>query len=302
MPRAAQTKYWIGPSGWSYPDWERVVYPVRKPRGFKPLSYIARYVNAVEVNTSFYRIPSPRMTAAWVPLVPPEFRFAFKLTQTFTHKRDAFPPQSDFDAFGEALRPIGEAGLLGPVLMQFPWSFRFNSQNAEWIGRLSERLTDFERVVEVRHSSWHCPEGLDAVRKAGGFCNIDQPRLRDCLGPTEHVSRTERGASAYVRLHGRNAASWFADNIPGYERYNYTYTDEEIREWIGRIERMSGEADQVYIFANNHYRGQGVANALEIRALLEGGRVEVPPALLDEYSRLAAIALPSREPGLFDSR
>ena len=284
----------IGPSGWSYPDWERIVYPARKPRGFKPLRFIARYFDAVEVNTSFYRIPSAKMTAAWPPLAPVDFRFAVKLTQSFTHQRGEFPAKRDFAAFEEGLRPLREAGMLGPLLIQFPWSFRHTPDNVDWLHRLAANLPDFSRVVELRHSSWACSEGVQAVLRAGEFCNIDQPGLRDCLGPSNHA---RGGAAAYVRLHGRNSANWFAENIPGFERYNYLYSDEELREWVGRIEAMSRQADEVYVFANNHYRGQGVANALELRSMLERRPVAVPGEMPVHYPRLAQIAAPPSEPG-----
>jgi uncharacterized protein YecE (DUF72 family) len=103
-----------------------------------------------------------------------------------------------------------------------------------------------------------------------------------------------------VRLHGRNAVNWFADNIPTYERYNYLYGEDELREWVGRLNAMGTQAANVYVFANNHYRGQGVTNALELRALLEGSPVAVPEDLLRAYPRLKRIAQPPREPRLFD--
>ena len=297
MPPATTTIYRIGPSGWSYPDWERIVYPAVKPRGFKPLRYISQFFNAVEVNTTFYRIPAARMTEAWTRLVPESFRFAVKLTQSFTHQRSEFPPRRDFDDFADGLKPIRDAGLLGPLLIQFPWSFRFNRENANWLMRLAERLPDFQRVIEVRHNSWARPDGVQAVLRAGEFCNIDQPRLRDCLAPSNHA---RGGAAAYVRLHGRNSANWFAENIPAFERYNYLYSDEELSEWVRRIEGMSEQTEEVYVFANNHYRGQGVANALELRAMLERRLVAVPAEMPVHYPRLTHIAAPPSEPGLFD--
>ena len=293
---AKRAHLWIGPSGWSYGDWHGVVYPRRKPRGFKPLAHLARYFNAVEVNSSFYRIPTPRMTAAWVPQVPAGFRFAFKLTQRFTHQRAAFPEREEVAAFAEGLEPIRDAGLLGPLLIQFPWSFRYTNEAEEWLRRLAEAFPDFDRFIEVRHASWGRPEALDALAEVGGYCNIDQPPLRDCLGPTQHVL----GANAYARLHGRNARNWFADNVPTFERYNYLYADNELREWVTRLSAMATQAQNLYVFANNHYRGQGPANALELRALLEGVAVSVPAELLATYPRLDAIARPSGEPGLFD--
>lgn len=287
---------WIGPSGWSYEDWHGIVYPQPKPRGFKPLAFIAEHFRAVEVNSSFYRIPVPRMTASWVRLVPPEFRFAFKLTRTFTHEPEIVPDRTSVEAFLVALEPVREAGRLGPLLIQFPWAFRYTAEAVERLRRLADCFAECDRVVEVRHASWAQPSALELLRQVGGFCNIDQPRLRNCLGPTEHVF----GPTAYTRLHGRNAANWFADNIPTYERYNYLYDDAELREWVARLNAIAAKAENVYVFANNHYRGQGVANALELRAFLEGGPVRVPEALLRTYPRLKSIAHPPRDPGLFD--
>lgn len=296
MSSKPAARFWIGPSGWSYEDWHGIVYPDSKPRGFKPLAFIAEHFKAVEVNSSFYRIPTARMTAAWVRLVPEDFRFAFKLTRTFTHEAETFPDRSSVEAFLDALTPVRQAGRLGPLLLQFPWSFRYTSEAVDRLRRLAECFAECDRVIEVRHASWAQPEALELLRQVGGICNIDQPRLRNCLGPGTHVF----GPTAYVRLHGRNAANWFADDIPTYERYNYLYSDAELREWVGRLNTIAARAENVYVFANNHYRGQGVVNALELRAFLEGGPLRVPPDLLRHYPRLKAVAQPPREPGLFD--
>jgi uncharacterized protein YecE (DUF72 family) len=298
MSAQPAARFWIGPSGWSYPDWQGVVYPTRKPRGFKPLAFIGEHFNAVEVNSSFYAIPTPRTTAGWPPLVPATFRFAFKLTRSFTHDPDPLPDPAPLTAFKQALQPVRDAGRLGPILMQFPWSFRYAREAVERLRRLADGLSEFDRVVEVRHASWAQTDALELLRQIGGYCNIDQPRLRNCLGPTQHVF----GPTAYVRLHGRNAANWFADNIATYERYNYLYSEDELREWVTRLNAISVPAENVYVFANNHYRGQGPVNALELRALLENRPVSVPDQLLETYPRLKRIAAPSREPGLFNTQ
>lgn len=295
MSVRGRARFWIGPSGWSYADWQGVVYPRDAGRGFRPLAYLARYFNSVEVNSTFYRLPTARLTAAWPRLVPPDFRFAFKLTQVFTHERDEFPGPDIVQAFRDGVTPVREAGRLGPLLIQFPWSFRYTPAAVDWLRRLAEAFADFERFVEVRHASWAAAEALADLRAVGGHCNIDQPQLRDCLGPTAHV----HGTGAYVRLHGRNARAWFADDVPSYERYNYLYSEAELREWVRRLNAISAQADHVHVYANNHYRGQGPVNALELRALLEGGPVDVPPTLLAAYPRLRTIARPAPGADLF---
>ncbi len=288
-------KLWIGTSGWSYPDWRGVVYPRRAGRGFHPLRYLAGFCNAVEVNASFYALPDPRHTSQWAELVPEDFRFSFKLTRTFTHD-PAGGSRAELDAFCAALEPLRAAGRLGPVLAQFPWSFRYNRRNAERLARLADALADQRLVIEVRHASWDCPAGRDLLARLGTWCRIDQPPLRDCLGPDVDAP----GPLAYVRLHGRNAANWFAENIEPWQRYDYLYSRSELREWVERLTRICAAAREVYVLANNHYRGQGLVNALELKALLHGGRVAVPPPLVASYPRLADIAAPSGQMELFD--
>ncbi len=293
----SSARLWIGPSGWSYDDWFGVFYPARRTRGFKPLAFLSRYFNAAEVNTSFYRIPSPQLTEPWVEQVPADFRFTFKLTNVFTHHRDAFPSATQVGEFTAALEPIRQAGRLGPLLIQFPWSFRFAPRNVEWLNRVADAFPSLERIVEVRHTSWLFPEAQAAIRAVGGWCNIDQPTLQDCIGPTEIIF----GERAYVRLHGRNSANWFATNIEPWRRYNWLYDSETLREWSERIKAMrrNAEAQDVYVFANNHYNAQGPANALELRAVIERTRVDVPAELLSKYPQLAAVAAKPIQPGLF---
>lgn len=293
---APRTTFWIGPSGWSYADWNGTFYPASPPRGFNLLAFVARYFNAVEVNSTFYRIPPPHTTAAWVKLTPAGFRFALKLTQSFTHQRDVIPAASDVEAFHQGAVPLREAGKLGPLLIQFPWSFRYSPASADWLARLADTFSDYDRFIEVRHASWATPDALETISRCGGYCNIDQPRLNQCLGPTEYA----RGQRAYVRLHGRNAAAWFAEGLPPFERYNYLYSEEEICEWVDRLNRIAKQAREVYVFANNHFRGQGPANALELRALLEGRPVDAPDELVRTYPRLKVRTTPPRQRGLFE--
>jgi len=289
-------KLFVGPSGWSYSDWEGIVYPKPAPRGFHPLAYLARFFCAVEVNTSFYRPPTPRMTAAWVRRVEhiERFLFAFKLFQRFTHHREPYGPP-EVQAFREGLRPVAEAGRLGCVLAQFPWSFRRGAEGFDWLARLAEDFAEFPLIVEVRHDSWDHDEVREQFRQMRlGWCNIDQPRLAHCLGPTSHVT----GDIAYVRLHGRRRYTWFADGVPASERYNYLYAPEALREWADRVRELGERAARVFVFANNHHAGQGPANAIELRALLEGGPVPAPATLREHFAALSGMTIVPKEMGL----
>lgn len=292
----AKSQIWIGVSGWSYPDWAGVVYPRPRPRGFHPLTFVSQMFRAVEVNSSFYAIPHPEHTAGWADRTPADFRFAVKLTRDFTHQRGAFPSAAAAGRFREALRPLADAGKLGPLLIQFPWSFRFGRDALERVERIADAFPDVLRVIEVRHASWSSPKAREQLRRFGAICNIDQPTLRDGLPPTDRAD----GRLAYVRLHGRNAAMWFAENIPSFERYNYLYSEEELAEWIARLRTIMAESEEVYVFANNHYRGQGVVNALELRAMLEGVAIRAPHGLRTAYPRLHRFAAPPAQRGLFD--
>lgn len=295
----SDVRWWIGTAGWSYPDWHGIVYPARHGREFRPLTALARLFNAVEVNSTFYGMPDARITALWTPQVPDDFRFAIKLHQDFTHAHQRSQYSEHAQRFLAALVPLRDSGKLGPVLIQFPWSFRYCPASVEHVARLADLLPDLSRAIEVRHASWSTPEAQAQLTQHGVLCCIDQPQLRDCLAPASPTA----APFAYLRLHGRNAAHWFAENEPAYERYNYLYSEAELSEWASRLVPIASSFAEFYVFANNHYRGQAVANALELRALLGLPPCEIPHSLFARYPRLervAAAVTPCGEPRLFD--
>jgi uncharacterized protein YecE (DUF72 family) len=256
----------IGPAGWSYPDWEGVVYPPGFPKSSQ-LALLAGRTDAVEVNTSFYRIPSPALAEGWARKVEgnPGFRFTVKAWRGWTH--DGEPADRGAEAFGDALRPLQDAGRLGLVLFQFPWSFKDGPEARARLDALAARFAGLPCGAEVRHGSFHDPGFLAFLReRAWAFANIDQPVIGDSLPPTG-----ERTASAaYVRFHGRNYAKWFAHG-EAWERYDYLYSPQELEPWAARIRALAKEGD-VYVILNNHYRGQALRNAADLGRLLGTGR------------------------------
>lgn len=284
-------KLFIGTSGWSYPDWVGIVYPRQRPRGFSGLDFLSDLFDAVEVNSSFYRPPTARVAAAWLRRVQrnPRFLFTAKLWKRFTHERDEYWTAADVELFKEGLRPLVEAGKLGAVLMQFPWSFSASPAHMDWLGRLADAFSDLPLVVEVRHVSWNSEEPMAFLRTHHlNFCNIDQPHSPEGLGRTN----TATGPIAYYRFHGRNRQAWFRKDAGRDERYNYLYSEEEMSPWVKDIASMLDDADRIFVMNNNHYRGQAVANALQLKAHFGAQKVAVPESLTQNFPVLKGIAVP----------
>ena len=289
----------IGSAGWSYPDWDGIVYPARRSESFDPLASLASVVDCIEINSSFYRIPQAEAASRWVKRTAafPAFLFTAKLWRGFTHESPA--PAGDAAreaerAFREAMKPLRDAGRLGALLVQFPYSFHNNADNRSRLGEIVERFADFSVVVEVRHSSWLTSEFLESLRRQGvAFCNIDQPEISANIPPTTHVT----SSTAYVRLHGRNSRAWFEEGAGRDRRYDYLYSAEELKGWAERIISMVGGARDIFVIANNHFGGQGIANALELKAIIAGAKVKAPPGVLEAFPRLRdrAEAAPAQE-------
>ena len=278
----------IGPAGWSYPDWEGVVYPRRKSAGFNHLSYLASYFDTIEINSTFYRHPRPSSSRIWAGRVSDResFRFTVKLLGRFTHE-DASPTGREAALFNMGLDPLRESGRLGALLIQFPWSFKNIEANRRRVASLCEAFRSDPLVVEVRHASWHTPEFYDFLAdQRAGFVNVDQPLFRRSLEPSAHTT-TPLG---YVRLHGQNKDNWFRNDAGRDERYDYLYTPEELEPWVKKIMDISRRAETTYVITNNHFKGKAVCNALELKQMLLGFPVEVPEAMLTRYPNLGEIA------------
>lgn len=287
----------VGIAGWSYPDWAGVVYPARGAGRVDRLALLAEYFSTIEINTTFYRIPDRAMTASWAARVQgrPDFRFTVKLFKGFTHRRPE-PGGVDASSFRRALEPLAGAGLLGAILVQFPYSFHPSPASREIMGTLFESFRDYPLVVEVRHADWDKREFLEFLEARGvGFCNIDQPAVSRSLGPTE-IATSRVG---YVRLHGRNAENWFRKDASPSARYDYLYSEEELSPWVDRVRRIAEQAADVFVIANNHYRGKGPLGALTLLSMLTGRPVPVPPELAAAYPQIAPRAIirkPAQKP------
>jgi len=274
----------LGPAGWLYKDWEGIVYPADKPKGFDPLQYIADFFDTVEINSSFYGPPLAKTTASWVKRVNDhhDFRFTAKLWKRFTHERGKAWTRGEVDQVRHGFDVMMEAGKLGAVLLQFPWSFKHTEANVEWLGDVIRTFNAYPLVVEVRHTSWLAPEFLASLEEEGvGFVNIDQPLYHNSIGPSTHVT----SRVGYVRVHGRNYKDWFRDKATVEQRYNYLYKPGELEPWVERTKEIADSpgTHEVYVITNNHYKGKAVANALMMKSMLTGERVPAPSGVVEAY-------------------
>jgi uncharacterized protein YecE (DUF72 family) len=294
----------IGPAGWSYPDWSGYVYPSKRPKGFHEATFLARFFDTIEINTSFYAPMRADHARQWIDRVSanPQFRFTAKLWQKFTHDAIVMPSvitPADEHAVREGFDVLHQAGKLGAVLLQFPFSFHRDEETTAYLEGLLRRFSAYPLAVEVRHASWNDDEILAILREhRAAFCNIDQPVIGRSIEPGAEVT----APIGYVRLHGRRYDTWFSDDatVPSYERYNYLYSPEELTPWTERIEKVAERARDVFVVTNNHYLGKGVVNALQLISLLTKSKVDVPDPLRRRYPELEAIASqPPEIPTLF---
>ncbi len=294
--RVTEEQIWVGTAGWSYPDWDGRVYP----KGTKDkLGFMARHFPLVEVNSSFYAIPEERTTATWASTVEPwpDFRFTVKLHQNFTH-RPGGAGAKETARMGAALDPLRDAGRLGALLVQFPWSFRDTAPNRKVVEGIARGFEAYRPVVEVRHGSWGEGDAGQFFSDLNtGWCSIDQPLVGDSLEGSDLAT----GGVGYVRFHGRNRDNWFREGADRNQRYDYLYNRKELVSWRERIMRIAKRVGQTFVVTNNHFLGQAVVNGLELMSMINGKKVVVPDALAARHPRLDEIREypPGSQPGLF---
>ncbi|HOX05794.1 MAG TPA: DUF72 domain-containing protein [Planctomycetota bacterium] len=246
----------IGTSGYSFKDWVGPFYPPGTgAQGMLP--FYAREFDAVEVNYTYYKPPTARVMAGMVEKTPAGFRFFVKAHRTFTHEGDC-SAAGDFLA---ALAPMREAGRLSGVLFQFPQSFKNTEANRSYLHRIAE-LFGAGAAVEFRDRSWDHPavyDFLEALRL--NYVAVDEPEA-STLFP--RVARAT-GDIGYLRFHSRNAANWYKE---GALRYDYLYSEAELREWVAGLKTMAGRARDLFVFFNNCHAAQAVQNARQMREIL----------------------------------
>jgi uncharacterized protein YecE (DUF72 family) len=238
----------LGTCGWSYAEWEGILYPTKQGK----LKQYSSIFPTAEIDSTFYAIPKEGTILGWARYTPADFVFSAKLPQTITHRKAINPAQgvdADIKQFLQAMKPLTEAEKLACVLVQLPGFLRFNSERLESFLSI---LPDKPRfAVEFRHGSWLREETfkiLSAHRVA--YVIVDEP----LLPPDVHVT----SEIAYLRWHGRGDRPWF----------NYKYSQQQLEEWVPRVNEVVGKAEKVLGYFNNHFHGYAPENCLQISEML----------------------------------
>ncbi|MFQ6035520.1 MAG: DUF72 domain-containing protein [Sedimentisphaerales bacterium] len=277
---------YIGIAGWSYPDWKGIVYTQPK---LDQLEYVSRFVDCVEINSTFYRPPFEKTTKSWLNRTAKQkdFFFTAKLHREFTHEGKINTEM--VKQFHKGFQPFLETDKLKHLLVQFRYDFTDSYQSRQHLTKIVENFADaFNLAVEVRHKSWQKPEALNFLQELGvSVCNLDYPTS----GNSFDMQHCTVGPTGYFRLHGRNVEKWFSKEAGRDETYNYYYSNAELAQIKKRIDRLAEAFEYLTVIANNHYHGAELANALELKALLTSQKQPVPEGLLRVYPNLASIAL-----------
>ena len=271
------------------------------------LAWYAQHFSTVEVDSTFYRVPDEGMVQGWADRTPDGFvmhvkafglmtRHPVRLEQLPPDLREGMPldhrgrvdrPPRElralvFRAFLEALEPLRQAGKLGGVLFQLPPYVVPKPASFDYLEWAHEQMDGDEMLVEFRHRDWfaeeHRTEVLAWLEERGmSYVTVDAPRLEGGNVPQTMVAVT--GPTAYVRFHGRNAATWNKRGGGASERFDYLYGPEELEEWVEPLRELASTAQRAYAFFNNNNQTNGVAQAPSgaelLRRLLEEHDVAV---------------------------
>jgi len=271
---------WIGTSGYAYADWVGSFYPPGTSSSGMFRHYAAHFP-LVELNFTYYRQPTPLDLERIAARAPAGFQFVVKLHQSLSHEHDL----SGAAAFREAVRGLKERGQLLGLLCQYPQRFHNEPGNQARLLDLAAAFPGHELAVEFRHVSWHRPDVPDWLREHGlHLVAVDAPRI-PALYPSGLVQSSRL---IYVRLHSRRAEWWYLSDK---ERYDYDYSDAELREWLEALRNARSGADRALVLFNNCRHAQAAANAQRFAELLRtlAPELDVVPAFAEHEPHQRAL-------------
>jgi uncharacterized protein YecE (DUF72 family) len=306
---ARQAKVRVGTASWTDPTLIKSgrFYPPGTSTAEARLRFYASQFPIVEVDASYYYLPREEQAGLWVDRTPPDFVFnikAFSLLTGHPTQRKAIPQDLEdeidpehrdakrvyrnhlsshaldelWKRFHDALLPLDSAGKLGAVLMQYPEWFTPKHDNREELRQLRERLPGYQLCVEFRNRTWleerDREHTLETLAKEGlSLVCVDMPQgFRSSLPPLAEVTTPEL---AVVRFHGRDPEAWKHKGPTATPRFRYLYKEQELREWVPRIEHLAEGARNLHVLMNNCYEDYAVRNGKQFADLLSDTDLEV---------------------------
>jgi uncharacterized protein YecE (DUF72 family) len=250
----------IGTSGYSYKDWVGPVYPDGTKTAEMLEAYSERF-STVELNFTYYGMPTKRGMQGMADKTPEGFQFFVKANKATTHEFD----RGGAVPFLKALAPLQETQKLAGVLCQFPNSFKNDERSRRYIAEIKEDFEGHNVVIEFRDQSWENDAVYGFLERLNlGYCAVDEPALPGLVRAVPRVT----SSSGYIRFHSRDAKKWYGGD--GKERYNYNYSEAELREWLLRTQEMETDpkSENLFVFFNNCHAGHAAVNALQFQEML----------------------------------
>lgn len=256
-------KILIGTSGFSYDDWKDNFYPIHLPQsGF--LSFYCQEFNTVELNFSYYRIPTLSQCRQMLEKSGHKVEFIIKAFKGLTHEITDQSIPEILPQFKDPIAPFSQGNTLGAILLQFPQSFHYTPSSRVYLQSLIKGLSPMPVCVEFRQREWLKDSVYTTLKELNaGFVCVDEPPLRDLLPPVV-VATSDIG---YIRFHGRNRSKWYTGDAK--ERYDYLYSEDELKGWLPKIYTLAEQTEKVFIFFNNHKKAQAITNARMMMDLLD---------------------------------
>jgi len=250
-----ETDIRIGTSGYHYKHWVGTFYPPKTPAS-KMLDYYVRHFDTLELNNSFYRLPTIEAFEAWRDGTPKNFVFVVKASRFITHNKKLKDPENALDNILPRAEHLGKK--LGPVLFQLPPKWKVNIERLEALLEILPR--EHRYTFEFRETSWITPDINRVLRRYNAaFCIYELAGYHSPLEITADF--------AYVRLHGPTAG-----------KYQGSYTDAQLREWAKRIQEWAKALQAVYVYFDNDQAGYAAQNALTLKEMLDLSHRRTPSA------------------------
>jgi uncharacterized protein YecE (DUF72 family) len=259
--QTSKSKVFIGTSGYHYDDWREVFYP-KGLQSNQMLEFYAQHFETVEINATYYTIPSIHTFTKLAERTPDHFQFIIKVNQETTHRRKE--NESALLKLSDSVKPLIDVGKFYGYLAQFPYSFKNNEINRKYLVDTRRTIKSSVLFAEFRNFTWNKPQIAPFLESNDiGYVNVDEPKIKGLL-PEQDIVTNKIG---YVRFHGRNELNWWEGK--GSERYDYEYPEEELNEWLTSISNILRKTFKTYIFFNNHPAGKAVKNATQMIEILK---------------------------------